>query len=110
MPNTGIPEVIHSAAQGLSRGTETKCWLVAWEYNWMKNFWKAWSLPEATPWDILLSPGYIICLVDNSRRLVIRDLAFFAHLHLETCVCFLETSSLINIYTYLFTSVIMVLQ
>ena len=66
----------------------------------MKNIWKVLSLPETMLGDFLFKPGCIIFLVDDGRRWVTGDflqLRAFRNLYL-----FLETPSLINMYTYLF--------
>lgn len=74
----------------------------------MKNIWKALSLPETMLGDFLFKPGYIICLVDDGRRWVAGD--FLQLCAFRNLCLFLETPSLINMYTYLLKSIIMVLD
>lgn len=74
----------------------------------MKNIWKVLSLPDTMLGDFLFKPGCIIFLVDDGRRWVTGDflqLRAFRNLYL-----FLETLSLINMYTCLFKSIVMVLD
>jgi len=74
----------------------------------MKNIWKVLSLPDTMLGDFLFKPGCIIFLVDDGRRWVTGDflqLRAFRNLYL-----FLETPSLINMYTCLFKSIVMVLD